>query len=463
MKRIHKTGILSGLFTIALALFVTTANAQSHVKKPAPAESTGKATKMANGFTRLPSGLQYKIIKHGTGTRKPMISDHIELNIHLHVGDSVIFDSRKMNNNKPVPLPIAGPKFKGDPVEGFMLMVEGDSAVMRLPVDSLKKAGAQLQPWMKEGQVIEYDVKLVSVRTEAEDKKIKEEEEAKQRTIDENLLQDYFKKNNIKPMKTASGLYYTIAADGAGANAKSGQKLSVNYTGTLLNGKKFDSNTDSAFHHVSPFELEIGKGHVIKGWDEGLLLLKKGSKATLYIPSTLAYGSQDRSPQIPANSILIFDIEILDMQDAPPPPIKRDPSEQARVDDKLIQDYLDKNNIKATKTPTGLYYVITRKGLGPNAKQGSKVSMNYTGKTLDGNAFDSNMDPQFKHVQPFGFTLGVGQVIKGWDEGVQLLNLGSKATFFIPSALAYGERGAGGHIPPNAVLMFDVEVLSVDK
>jgi FKBP-type peptidyl-prolyl cis-trans isomerase len=89
--------------------------------------------------------------------------------------------------------------------------------------------------------------------------------------------------------------------------------------------------------------------------------------------------------------------------------------------------------------------------------------MNYTGKTLDGKMFDSNTDPSKGHVQPFGFTLGVGQVIKGWDEGVQLLNLGSRATFFIPSGLAYGDRGAGAAIPPNAVLMFDVEVLSIDK
>jgi FKBP-type peptidyl-prolyl cis-trans isomerase FkpA len=385
------------------------------------------------------------------------------LNIHLHVKDSVIFDSRKMNNNKPVPLTIAPPKFKGDPMEGFMLLVEGDSAVMRLPVDSLRKTGAQLQPWMRNGQVIEYDVRLVSVMSEAEDRKKKEVQDAKQKIVDESLLQDYFKKNNITPLKTASGLYYTISAEGTGENAKSGQKVSVNYTGKLLNGQKFDSNIDSAFHHMSPFELEVGIGHVIKGWDEGLQLLKKGSKATLYIPSTLAYGSMDRSPQIPANSILIFDVEILDIQNAPPAPVKRDPAEQAKMDDQLIQDYLNKNSIKATKTPSGMYYVITRKGLGPNAKPGNKVSMNYTGKTLDGTVFDSNTDPSKGHVRPFEFNLGAGQVIKGWDEGVQLLNMGCKATFFLPSALAYGERGFGASIPPNAVLMFDVEMLSIDK
>lgn len=450
MSNTPKTIALLGIFALGLSLPAAAQQKKAAPRKVAPKKETASAA----GFTRLASGLQYKIVKHGAGTRKPQLNDHIELNIHLHIGDSVIFDSRKMNNDKPVPLPITAPKFKGDPMEAFMKLVEGDSAVMRLPVDTLKNTGAQLQPWMKEGQVIEYDVVLVSVRSEAEEKKHKEEAESKQKGIDEELLQAYFKKNNLKPMKTASGLYYTISDPGTGENARKGQKISVNYTGKLLNGNTFDSNTDSAFHHTQPFELELGKGHVIKGWDEGLQLLKKGAKATLYIPSYLAYGSQDRSPQIPANSILVFDVQILDVQD------KKD---QSVIDDKLIQDYLSKNNIKATKTASGLYYTITQKGMGPNAEPGKKVTMNYTGRTLDGKMFDSNTDPSKGHVQPFVFTLGVHQVIAGWDEGVQLLNLGSKATFFIPSALGYGERGAGGSIPPNAVLMFDVEVLGIDK
>src|ERR1035437_5962940 len=106
-------------------------------------------------------------------------------------------------------------------------------------------------------------------------------------------------------------------------------------------------------------------------------------------------------PGIPSNSILIFDVEITDI---------KDPSKQNETDDKLIQAYLAKNGIKATKTPSGLYYVITRKGLGPNAKSGKKVTMNYTGKTLDGNVFDSNTDPAKGHVQPFSFKIGRADV-----------------------------------------------------
>ena len=433
----------------------TTTTTSTTTKKAVTA--SGKEKMTADGFTVLASGLEYKLIKHGTGTRKPVISDHTELFIHVHVADSSIFDSRKMySSTKPVPVPVSAPKFKGDPMEAFMKMVAGDSAVIRLSVDSMKKAGNQLMPWMKEGagQKIEYDVQMVSVRSAEEEKKQNDESASKQKGIDEKILSDYFAKNNIKAMKTASGLYYTIATEGTGPNIKAGQMLSVNYTGKLMNGSKFDSNTDTAFHHPEPFSVQIGKGNVIKGWDEGMQLLKKGTKATLYIPSGLAYGPQDKGAQIPANSILVFDVEILDAEDAVSQPEK---------DDKLLQAYFAKNNIKATKTASGLYYTIAQKGIGENAKPGKKVTMNYTGKLMDGKAFDSNIDPKFNHVSPFTFTLGQGNVIKGWDEGVQLLNIGTKATFYIPSALAYGPNGMGGAIPPNAVLLFDVELVAIDN
>jgi FKBP-type peptidyl-prolyl cis-trans isomerase FkpA len=455
MKTSPKIALLSGLFAAGLCLNVIPSNAQKEKTKTKTKVKTEKETtaNSNDGFQKLTSGLEYKIPRHGTGTRKPEIGDHVEINIYIHDKDSVLFDSRKMNNNQPVPLPIAAAKFKGDVMEGFTLMVVGDSAVFRLPVDSFKKTGAQLPPWAKDGDYIEYNVNLVSVRSEEEEKKYQAEKAEVQKGIDDKILQDYFTKNNIKPMKTASGLYYTISAPGTGETIKTGTTASVNYTGMFLDGRKFDSNTDSAFHHVQPFTLEVGKGRVIKGWDEGLQLLRKGAKATFYIPSPLAYGSMER-PQIPANSILVFDVEITDVQD---------PSKQNETDDKLIREYLTKNKINATKTASGLYYVITQKGLGPTAKPGKKVTMNYTGKTLDGKIFDSNVDPSKGHVQPFTFALGQGQVIKGWDEGVQLLNMGAKATFFIPSALAYGSQGAGGAIAPNTVLMFDVELVSIDK
>lgn len=456
-----KITIKKTLIPLMIALGITNVSvAQTGAKNDA-----AKGKKLKDGFTFLPSGLEYKIIKPGKGKRKAAQGDHAEMFIHVYLDDSVIFDSRKMYSpTKPVPVTIASPKANGDLMEGFMMLAEGDSAVFRVSVDSMRKAGGPPMPGMKEGvdQKMRYEVQVVSLRTEAEDKKYNDEMAAKQVGIDQKLLEDYFAKNGIKSMKTASGLHYVISKAGTGPMIKAGQTLSVNYTGKLLNGNVFDSNTDTAFKHPEPFSVVIGKGNVIKGWDEGLQLTNKGAKMTLFIPSTLAYGSQDRSPQIPANSILIFDVEVLDVQDAAPEPVMVDPAEQAKIDDKLMQEYFAKNNIKATKTASGLYYTISQKGLGPLAKAGKKVTMNYTGKTLDGQLFDSNVDPKFNHVSPFSFTLGAGQVIKGWDEGVQLLQIGSKGSFYIPSGMAYGAQSPTPAIKPNSVLIFDVEVVGID-
>lgn len=109
------------------------------------------------------------------------------------------------------------------------------------------------------------------------------------------------------------------------------------------------------------------------------------------------------------------------------------------------------------KTSSGLRYKIEEKGNGPKAEKGQTVSVHYKGMLPDGSVFDSS----YTRNQPIDFKLGKGQVISGWDEGIQLLNVGDKARFVIPSHLAYGERGAGGVIPPNATLIFDVELVKV--
>lgn len=109
------------------------------------------------------------------------------------------------------------------------------------------------------------------------------------------------------------------------------------------------------------------------------------------------------------------------------------------------------------KTNSGLEYVETQAGTGAQAVAGKTVSVHYTGKLTNGTVFDSS----YKRGEPIAFSLGAGQVIKGWDEGIALMKEGGKATLTIPPELGYGQRGAGGVIPPNATLIFEVELVSV--
>lgn len=108
-------------------------------------------------------------------------------------------------------------------------------------------------------------------------------------------------------------------------------------------------------------------------------------------------------------------------------------------------------------TESGLRYKVINKGDGTKAEAGKTVSVHYKGQLLDGTVFDSS----YKRNQPIDFQLGQGMVIAGWDEGISLLNVGDKARFVIPPHLGYGSRGAGGVIPPDAVLIFDVELMDV--
>ena len=131
---------------------------------------------------------------------------------------------------------------------------------------------------------------------------------------------------------------------------------------------------------------------------------------------------------------------------------KREAEEKARQ-----KALLDTVAAGYDETASGLRYQILQKGAGKQATKGAGVSVHYKGQLLDGTVFDSS----YKRKQPIDFNVGVGQVISGWDEGIQLLQVGDKARFVIPSHLAYGSAGAGGVIPPDATLIFDVELMDV--
>lgn len=234
---------------------------------------------------------------------------------------------------------------------------------------------------------------------------------------------------------TASGLQYVIVEEGTGPTPQPGDIVRVHYTGTLEDGTEFDSSRGG-----EPIQFPLGVGYVIPGWDEGIGLLKKGGKAKLIIPPDLGYGEQGAGGVIPPNATLIFDVELVDIQPGAP-------AEPTAVE---AADY--------TTTESGLKYYDFEEGTGASPKPGQAVTVDYTGWLQEGGKFDSSID----RGEPFTFNIGVGEVIPGWDEGVASMKVGGKRQLVIPAELAYGEQGAGGVIPPNATLIFEVELLEVE-
>jgi FKBP-type peptidyl-prolyl cis-trans isomerase len=164
-------------------------------------------------------------------------------------------------------------------------------------------------PNIKSGSKLIFDVKLMGIQTYNE---IEQERMASyHKSLDEelNLLQDYLNKANITTKPLKSGLYYLESKAGKGKNAEPGKKVTVHYTGKFIDGRVFDSSLE----RNSPFTFELGTGKVIKGWDEGIALMREGGRAMLIIPSNLAYGKKQNGPVAPY-STLIFEVELLKVE-----------------------------------------------------------------------------------------------------------------------------------------------------
>lgn len=230
---------------------------------------------------------------------------------------------------------------------------------------------------------------------------------------------------------TKTGLKYVITKHNAsGTKVNNGDKIDAHYTGTLANGKKFDSSRD----RNQPFSFVVGNGQVIAGWDEGFTYLRQGDAATLIIPPGLGYGERDMG-DIPANSTLYFDVEVMNV-----------------LKGEVYVPYDGKGKDTIT-LPSGLKYIIIDQGdVTQKAKPEQTASMYYAGFLNDGTKFDSN----FGTFQPFDLKIKDAPVIEGWKQMLPLMNKGMKVRAILPGNLAYGERGYPGVIPPNATLIFDM-------
>jgi len=263
------------------------------------------------------NGLKYQVFEHEDDSRKAKLGDIMSFHLVLKNGsDSTLRDTYKEGN--PVKMVLQAPPFKGSFEEGLAMLSAGDSAKFLINADTLfAKMMQPMPPMIKKGSELSFTVKVLSVLTSEEFQKQQSAASGKQKGVDAKVIEDYLAKNNLKAKarKTASGLYYIPQVEGSGPSPVAGDNVKVHYTGKFLDGKEFDSSKNQG----KPLDLQIGAGMVIPGWEEGIMLMKKGEKGLLIIPSGLAYGPEAYGP-IPGNSVLQFEMELIDFSKGPAAP-----------------------------------------------------------------------------------------------------------------------------------------------
>jgi FKBP-type peptidyl-prolyl cis-trans isomerase len=351
------------------------------------------------------SGLAYKVLKPGTGSRQPSADSIVEVNYTGWTTDGNMFDSTTKRNK---PMRFATTQVIPGWTEGLQLMRVGEQTRFWIP----SELAYDEQPGKPQGMLV-FDVELVSF------------EDGPKTPPDLNTPAADGRKSpggvTVKTLKAGKGSETPVE----------GAKVEVEYTGWTANdGRMFDSTQVRG----EPARFALG-GAVPKGLIEGLQMMTKGERARIWVPEALATTGRPGGPQ----GMLVFELELVDFTN-PPPPIPAPADVSAPPAD-------------ATKTESGLAYKVLQEGEGEaHPEPTSRVKVHYTGWTAaDGEMFDSSV----QRGEPAAFALN--GVIKGWTEGLQLMTAGDKYRFWIPGDLAYGDKPGR----PQGMLVFDVELLEI--
>ena len=283
------------------------------------------------GYELTDKNLYVKYYTHDENGVKPKEGDVVRVTLLVkNDKDSVLTDSKDPRNSRTgyYEFPLMKSEFSGSFEDGLTLLSVGDSASFLVSIDSMYK-DKPAPPFLKKGTMLKYEVKLEKItgkdEVEKEQKKRQEEENVMlelRKNEEPKALAKYLEENKIAAKPTESGLYYVELKKGNGARVKDGDKVLVNYTGSLLGGTVFDTSDKEAAKSAGvyderrtyePIPLTLGTHSVIPGWEEALLLMNVGTKAKVIIPSKLGYDKMGNGP-IPPYAPLVFEMEVVSVE-----------------------------------------------------------------------------------------------------------------------------------------------------
>jgi len=379
-------------------------------------------------------GAAYSVITNGDG-EKPAEGQFVVFTMEQRTGnDRLVLESKGIQKYR-----MSQPMIYGDLADMLTNLSKGDSAVFRLEADKLYHLD---RPRIMQGEKYLYIyVRVLDVMSEDAFHIWENATLRDQMADDIERIKRHLHENGVEGWQmTDKGIFYLMEVEGPGRVAKPGETVTIYYDGYLPDSIAFQTTKERG----GPVELRAGKGDVIPAFDEAVMTFPAGSKMKLFVPSRLAYGHGGITDRVPSNQWVWFDVEIVDKEVL------------LRSDQAQIMKYLKERNLEAIKDEEGFFYTIERQGNGVYPKMGQMVSVFYTGRFLDGTVFDSS---DKMGGEPASFDLRY--VVNGWQLGMQKFDIGSKGTLYLPSPLAYGERGSKPKIAPNTIIIFDIELVDI--
>ncbi len=411
MHRVTAALIAAFSGSLAVAICATPLVASAYAQDPPAAdaepEPAGDAT--AEEFVTTKSGLQYRVVQKGDGDTHPRMGDIVTVHYTGKLESGKVFDSSR-TKGAPATFTVGGliPGWN----EALQLMAVGTKLDLIIPPElgyGARGAGADIPP----NSTLHFEMELLAVKQ----------------------MPRFVKPTAEAQKSTESGLKYEVLAEGEGALAVETDAVELKFAFWANNGQLLgcsEKQGENLKAGVSSMQVPFLK--------EAALLMKVGSRYRFEVPGKLGFG--ERGSRLPDNGVTIWDLELVRIANPLEIPKFEMPAEA---------------DLKTTES--GLKYKVIAEGAegGESPKLGEFVTVHYCGWLTDGTKFDSSFERGFET------SFQLGRVVKGWNEGLQLMRPGAKYVFVIPPELGYGARGAPPTIGPNATLVFLVQYVRKGK